>query len=346
MAISFSCECGQEFKVSESHAGKRIKCQGCGSAVKIPALPTKAKKSTSDSGGVAVGKVARKSKRAEDEEEDPLVHSTSSYDSAFEFDIAKVPMGKLIEDDDPDSPKSKKKKKAEGAKAEKARKKKKDDEEAANPLLVGVFLLLGLCSLSALGYFGLQKFGGAADTTPVEKKFVTFKHETAGWSVEHPDDWPAKGQGGSGGAPPLLLMEGDGAIFRIKGSLGGSAVGSIAQSGGAGGIAIPGAGGDDAAPVGEDLSPETAVHEFQKTFFEADYSDYQEEPMKKITTPFGEGRLSVYTGSEGLIGGKVKGYRATFMDNNWQYNIRAYVPENQWEKFEPMFKRMIMSFSR
>src|SRR5689334_3565761 len=126
MAISFSCECGQEFKVSESHAGKRIKCQGCGSAVKIPALPTKAKKSTSDSGGVAVGKVAKKSKRAEDEEEDPLVHSTSSYDSAFEFDIAKVPMGKLIEDDDPDSPKSKKKKKAEGAKAEKAKKKKKD----------------------------------------------------------------------------------------------------------------------------------------------------------------------------------------------------------------------------
>jgi hypothetical protein len=345
MAISFSCDCGQEFKVSDSHAGKRIKCQGCGNPVKIPDL--KAKKSSSDSGAVAVGKSSRK-KRA-DEEEDPLVHSASEYDSAYEFDIGNVPMGKLIEDEEGASvgKNGKKSKKSDGAKAEKPKKKKKKDEDAANPIVIAVFLLLGLCSLSALGYFGFQKFGGATDKTPLEKKFVVLKGPENVFSFEYPDDWKIEqSTGGTGGKPPVVLMNGDGAIFRIKGSMGGSMIGSIAQAGGAGGIAVPGA--DDNAPVGggADLTPETAVHEFQQKFFKADYKEFEEEPMQKLKLPFGEGRLSVFTAKESFLSPKIKGYRVTFSDNNWQYNLRAYVPEGQWDKFQPTFKRMIDSISR
>jgi len=348
MAISFSCDCGQEFKVSDSHAGKRIKCQACGNPVKIPAL--KATKPTSDSGGVAVGKSGRK-KRAADEEEDPLVHSTSDYDSAYEFDIGNVPMGKLIEDEDGDAAGGKGSKNGKKTKkAEKAKKTKKvQDQDAANPILIGVFLLLGLGSLSALGYFGYRSFGGGADSTPLEKNFVVLKGPENVWSFERPEDWTVEqSSGGTGGKPPVVLMSGDGAIFRIKGSVGGSMVGSIAQSGGAGGIAIPGAddGGGGGGGAAEDLTPETAVHEFQLEFFKADYQEFEEEPMQKLKLPFGEARMSVFTAKESFLSPKIKGYRVTFMDNNYQYNLRAYVPEGQWDRFEPIFKRMIMSISR
>jgi len=341
MAISFSCECGQEFKVNDSHAGKRIKCQACGNPVKIPAL--KAKKSNSDSGAVAAVSKSAKKKRAADEEEDPLVHSASEYDSAYEFDVGNVPMGKLIEDDDPDAPVGKNGKKKAKKGDEKPKKKKKKDEDAPNLILVAAFLILGLCSLSVLGYFGYKKFGGATDNTPLEKKFVVLKGPENVWSFEHPDDWKIEqASGGTGGKPPVVLMSGDGAIFRIKGSMGGSAVGSIAQA--TGGIAIPGA--DDGGAVGEDLSPETAVHEFQQQYFKADYSEFDEEPMQKLKLPYGEARMSVFTAKESFLSPKIKGYRVTFMDNNYQYNLRAYVPEAQWEKFEPIFKRMIMSITR
>ena len=342
MAISFSCDCGQEFKVSDSHAGKRIKCQGCGNPVKIPDL--KSKKSNSDSGAVAVGKPAKKKRAVEEEEEDPLVHSASEYDSAYEFDIGNVPLGKLIEEEGAASGKNGKKK-AKGTdseKAEKPKKKKKKDEDAANPILIGVFLVLGLCSLSALGYFGFKQMGGAADKTPLEKKFVTLKHPENVWSLEHPDDWEVEQlSGGTGGKPPILLMNGDGGVFRIKGSMGGSAIGSIAQATGG---AVPGADGADAGGI--DLTPETAVHEFQQQYFKADYSEFEEEPMQKLKLPYGEGRLSVFTAKEGFLSPRIKGYRVTFSDNNWQYNLRAYCKEAEWEKFQPTFKKMIDSISR
>jgi hypothetical protein len=343
MAISFSCDCGQEFKVSDSHAGKRIKCQGCGNPVKIPQLKTK--KSNSDSGAVAVGKAAKK-KRAVDEEEDPLVHSASEYDSASEFDIGNVPLGKLIEDEEGAAGKNgkKKSKKSDGEAAEKPKKKKRKEEDSANPIVIGLFLVLGLCSLSALGYFGFKQMGGTADKTPLEKKFVTLEGPEKVWSFERPDDWKVQQlSGGTGGKPPVVLIEGDGAVFRIKGSMGGSAIGSIAQA--TGGIAVPGA---DDAPVGggADLSPETAVHQFQLEYFKADYDQFEEEPMQKLKMPYGEGRLSVFTGKESFLKPKIKGYRVTFSDNNWQYNLRAYAPESQWERFQPTFKKMIDSISR
>ncbi|HVJ68634.1 MAG TPA: hypothetical protein VM510_11645, partial [Caulifigura sp.] len=206
-------------------------------------------------------------------------------------------------------------------------------------------LLLGLGSLSTLGYFGYQKFGGAVDTKPLEKKFVVHQGPEKIFSFEYPDDWTIEqSSGGTGGKPPIVLMNGDGAIFRIKGSVGGSMVGTIAQQGGGAAIAIPGQ--EPAVGGGDDLSPETAVHNFQQEFFKADYKTFEEEDMKKIKTPFGEGRISIFTAQESFLSPKIKGYRATFMDNNYQYNIRAYVPEKQWDKFQPTFKRMIDSLAR
>ena len=36
MAIEGACSCGKRFGVKDGHAGKRIKCPGCGEPVKIP----------------------------------------------------------------------------------------------------------------------------------------------------------------------------------------------------------------------------------------------------------------------------------------------------------------------
>ena len=68
--------------------------------------------------------------------------------------------------------------------------------------------------------------------------------------------------------------------------------------------------------------------------------------MQKLKMPYGEGRLSVFTAKESFLSPKIKGYRVTFSDNNWQYNLRAYAKEGEWEKFQPTFKHMIDSITK
>ena len=89
-----------------------------------------------------------------------------------------------------------------------------------------------------------------------------------------------------------------------------------------------------------------AVHEFQQEIFKQDYSDYNEEdPVKIESKGFGEGRRSIFTAKKGIFS-KVKGYRATFLANDYSFQVYCYVPEKQFDQFEPIFKKMIDSVTR
>ena len=39
MAIQVFCQCGASLSVPPAHAGKKVKCKGCGTVLKIPAMP-------------------------------------------------------------------------------------------------------------------------------------------------------------------------------------------------------------------------------------------------------------------------------------------------------------------
>ncbi len=41
MAIEFSCRCGRTLRVKDEHAGRRVKCPGCGSVAQVPAAAKK-----------------------------------------------------------------------------------------------------------------------------------------------------------------------------------------------------------------------------------------------------------------------------------------------------------------
>lgn len=350
MAIEFLCECGQQFRVGDQHAGKRTKCKACGEVVMIPQKA--AKKSAT------ARKSAARPTAADDEDLFVLEPSSASGGGGEgdEFDFALEETGpsrklpgkpgakkkKVREDDEFEAPKAKKKKKKSSA---------ADEGGMPKPALIAVLAVLGVVGLVGIGFVAVKMFGGGGggQTKSLDKQYVTVRHEISSFSIDHPDDWKAAIAGGSGGAPPSIQIDGDEAYFRVKGSLGGAAIGDAAQAGsnlGSNlGINLPGEEGEDAGG-GEDLAPVAVVHEMQGKFFEQDYDDYEETPGQKIDTPFGEGRISTYTAKKGMFGGKIKGFRASFLATDYNYNIYCYVPEKQFEQYEPVFRRMIGSFKR
>jgi hypothetical protein len=348
MAIEFSCDCGQKFRVSDEHAGKKTKCKACGSTVAIPrSAPAKAgPQGANPKAGKPIPKSARKEEELfllelADEDE-------SGGDNDFDFALEEVPQQRRL----PGKPGAKKKKKVVDPADEddKPRRKKKqsgDESGLPKPALIAVLAVLGLAGVTGAGFALVKAIGGGAEAAkPLEKQYVLFEHELGSFKIEHPSDWQARGAGGNGGVPPSVQIEGDDAYFNAKGSIGGAAIGDMASAGaGMADFGIPGE--DEAEDAGGiDLSPVASVHEYQKTKRELELNDYEESPPEKIESGgFGEGRLSLFTASKGF-GSRIKGFRGTFLATDYQYNLFCHVPERQFDRYEPIFRKMIASFTR
>jgi hypothetical protein len=210
------------------------------------------------------------------------------------------------------------------------------------PALIAMFAIGGLIGLTGVGFAVVKMVGNsAAAKKPVEKEWANFKHELGNFSIDYPKDWTASGKGGTGGVQPWAMFEGDDANVRVRSDLGGSMVGTIAQNMG-GGFNVP---GGDQAELPDELDPIAAVHAYQVKDLEGDYNDYEETSPEVIKGDgSGEGRLSVFTGSQGFT--KYKGIRASFNATNNQYNIVCKISASRYDKFEPIFRKMIASFKQ
>lgn len=100
-------------------------------------------------------------------------------------------------------------------------------------------------------------------------------------------------------------------------------------------------------PEGSDFAPVHKGHEhYAKTGVE-EFSGYQEgAPVVFKDSGMGEGRISVFTASEGLFGGKLKGYHVTTMTRDRRVTIMAYGPEQDFAKLRPTFLAVSRSLSR
>lgn len=210
-----------------------------------------------------------------------------------------------------------------------------------SPAMIAMLIVPVVLLVAGLSY-GIYR-GGAGGSGAAQEPVAAapaqmsrYESEHGNFSIDHPEDWSVSGGGGTGGVPPWARFESDDAYFQVRASPSGAAVGDISGAGG----------GMFSDELPEDLEPVAQVHNFQKMKIEVDYSDYDETPGIKIEPPYGEGRLSTFTGGEGLLGSSVKGYRATFIGTNFQFNIIAKCPEDQWDQYEATFKKMIDSLGR
>jgi hypothetical protein len=210
------------------------------------------------------------------------------------------------------------------------RKRKKKRKPAGRPVVLfvvgGVVLLLLLVVVGGLSIWGFARWrAGSAAVAP--ESYATYKAPEGAFQCEYPSGWTVQRQGIKDHYE-VTFTKGNGSI-RISQSLAGSAMGDIAGAG-------PDPGNDP------ERQPVARVHAFKQAQVAEEMSGYKEEQAETVPGRFGGARRSPFTAA-GLLGRKIRGYRATALGPMIQYDILCQCPESDWEVLRPVFARVIES---
>jgi len=83
------------------------------------------------------------------------------------------------------------------------------------------------------------------------------------------------------------------------------------------------------------------LHEMDRKQLEDSLTGYQEQPAQKLQTPFGESRVSEWTGTGNA--GALHGYRATMLGREREITVICLAPVEDWDLLQPAFHRVINS---
>ncbi len=92
-------------------------------------------------------------------------------------------------------------------------------------------------------------------------------------------------------------------------------------------------------------SPQQTLHEAEAKQMSEKYGGYEEETSRKYTGGFGETWVCEFSGSGGLRVGKLHGLRATMLTNQVRLQFVATCRDEDWEKLQPAFQKMLASVS-
>jgi hypothetical protein len=319
--IQVKCDCGRVIKTNDENAGKKAKCPECGVIVQLPDATR-----------------LRKPKPKEDDEFEDL------------------PVAEYSEDDDA-LPSARRKRKKVGSATnrgeldeESSSKKKK---KGAKPLaqspnkilivggIVGGVAILGIVvavvmlvmSPGKTSATAANEAPAAAPKLPELENFSTAQGEL---TCLAPKGWEVKSGGGTGGIPPFATFEKGDIKIQFRSSPSGTQIGTISQ-----------AGTQNEEELPESMRPVSVVHAYQKEKFSLEVAGYEEkgEPkMFKLAGFGGEGRISTFTATEGMLG-QAYGYRATLLGTNNQWNVVCRCPAAKWKVCQPLFMKILESAS-
>ncbi len=108
-------------------------------------------------------------------------------------------------------------------------------------------------------------------------------------------------------------------------------------------------GSDSAQPheEGSENAPVHKAHVHHKKAVSNDYSNYSESDPTLFKGALGEGRIAAFTASGGgLFGGKIRGYRVTFLTRDRRVTVLCECPGVEFEKLKPTFLAICRSVSR
>lgn len=336
--IQVECDCGRVIKTQDENAGKKARCPDCGEVVQIPAArKASATKFTATKPAGKSPASSAKRRPPEDEFDDGAMDDDADFgDDEIgddEEQEARLPKSKKAGAKS-SGKKSSKVKGDDEPPAKKKKKKKADDGDLNKKILIGSGVAVGLVVLG-LGIFLMTKLpsAGGGGKVEVPQNFVEFSSAQGEIRCQVPKDWQTKSGGGTGGVPPHASFESGSVKVTFRSSPSGASFQMMAQ-----------AGSQDPSEMPDELKPVSQVHEIQKRKFQDEMSGYQEQgnPVMIKTVGFGEGRMSEFTASAGLLG-KVYGYRVTLLGTNNQWNLVCQCSANQWKDFQPVFRRIIES---
>jgi hypothetical protein len=171
-----------------------------------------------------------------------------------------------------------------------------------------------------------QRLGPEKMTAP--EQYVVYNSPEDVFHVSMPKGW--KLESGGRKSAYWVFAEKGGATIKVYESLTGSLLGDIA-------------GARQADPnVSDELLPVSRVHEIKQKTLADDYSNYREDPAVTVGTQFGKARRSAFT-AKAVLGGKVRGYRATALGTMTQITIVCTCSPADWDTLEPAFARVIAS---
>ncbi|MFH5803293.1 hypothetical protein [Alienimonas sp. DA493] len=334
-AIAARCpDCAKGFKLKPSAAGKTVKCPACGGAVPVPAAAGEAPRPA---------KKPAKAKRKRAAE--PAPAPTGSGNSGEIF--AGLDLSEFGHDSGSRGALSKKGLPARVQKGpltdeiatptEAPKKKKEEDPPPPLPVILGI--VGGSLAVLALAGAGTayMLFGSGPVEPPGE--LVRYTHPEQGkFAIDVPSNWETVREGGGqGGRPAFATFEGPGGEVQVRQSLGGSAVGDIAN-----------AGDTQLAPgeeLPEELTPIYSQHEAVKSQVESNFSNYSETGGENFDSKAGEARRSVFTASR-TLGGAITGYRGTFRVGNDTYTVVMQSSTRDFATMAPVYEKMLESVGR
>jgi hypothetical protein len=193
-------------------------------------------------------------------------------------------------------------------------------------------------------FFLSSGFGATAKFDPPEK-YVPMRTGIAPFTGMIPDGWQSGASGGVGGVPVFAKITDGGSIkIDIRQTEGSSNKGKMKKAI-ASGQEVHQIGGPSVGRLDEAPSV-VATHEYHRGVVTKDFMSYKEGPARPIQTEgFGEGRISDFTGQEGIFSGKITGCRATLVSSGYQWNIVCKCLPGQFKDVLPVFEKIIASMA-
>jgi hypothetical protein len=164
---------------------------------------------------------------------------------------------------------------------------------------------------------------------------VEFGAKDGAFKLRHPPGWTAQTGGRPDNTYSYINLEKDPFKIVVYADVTGSLI----------------SGSDSSNPSdfeeGSEFAPVQKAHEhFAKTGTD-ELGDYQEgKPEVFKDSALGEGRISVFTASAGLFGGKLKGYHVTTLTRNRRVSVLAYGPEEDFAKMRPTYLAVSRSLAQ
>ena len=162
---------------------------------------------------------------------------------------------------------------------------------------------------------------------------VEFSAKDAAFKLRHPQGWTAETGARPDNTYSYVILTKSSAKIQAYADIQGSLM----------------SGSDSAGEFeeGSEFAPVHKAHELYKRVAAEELSDYVEgRPDVFKGSGLGEGRLSVFTASGGLFGGKLKGYHVTLLTRDRRVSILAYGPEAEFETLRPTYLAVCRSVGR
>ena len=179
----------------------------------------------------------------------------------------------------------------------------------------------------------LLSAAGCGGNVPAPTAYVPCLDPGGQFACDVPKGWEVEA-GGRPDSPSSFakITQGNAKISVIT-DLGGSLIGDMAKASGN-------------MLGGEAQHPSFKVHEMGLRRMKQEYTNYQErEPIPVKSTGLGEGRRSTFI-ADGGLGGKIYGYRATFLGGDRRIEVICTCPATNWKALKPAFEKVILSLRR